>query len=132
MSDAWASRLARLDGAVDNQFAERLRVLPHAPAAGEYSAAGADPDRPEFEVSGRLHLGGRSEGDLGGDGTRMWATKLLFGQAMAEITKSRLPAGFAFRKDDRIEALDRGELYVVETADPYEEGLIVLKLSRAT
>lgn len=132
MTDPWSARLATLDGAVDKQFAERLRVVPHAPAAGEYSTAQPDPERPEFEIDGRLITGNRGEGDVGGDGTRMWNIKLLLGEAMVEITRTRLPAGFTFRKDDRIEALDRGENYIVETADPHEQGLVVLKLSRAS
>jgi len=131
MADPWASRLSRLDEAIDKHFAERLRVLPRAPAAGEYSADQVDPDRAEFEVQGRLHIG-RGQADLGGDGTRMWSTKILVGEAMAEISDARMPAGFEFRKGDRIEALDRGINFVVETADPHEQGLVVVKLSRAS
>ncbi len=131
MTDTWASRLAKMDEAIDKHFAEQLRIIPHAPAAGNYSVAQADPNRPEFEVQGRLHIG-RHQGDLGGESTRMWGSKLLLGKTYAEITASRLPSGFEFRKDDRLEATECGMNFVVETVDRHEQGLVYLILSRAS
>lgn len=125
----WSSRLSRIDAAADRHLAERLRLVPLA--GGRYATAVADPNRASVDVLGRLHVG-ESIGDLGGEGARTWRTMIGAGRAVAEITLSRMPAQYVVRKDDRLEALDRGRVFIIERVHANEENVLRIELSEAS
>lgn len=127
MPTNWSGRLARIDAAADRHLGERLRFVPLT--GGRYAAGVADPGRAVIdEFLARLHIG-HGHADLGGEGSRTWQTVIPTGKAMAEVTDGRLPPGTEIRKDDRIEALDRGRVFTVERAHPNEEGVLLIELS---
>lgn len=129
MATDWSGRLSRVDAAADRHFSERIKLIPLA--GGRYAAGVADPNRQAATVRGRLHVGVHSS-DLGGEGSRAWNTVIAAGRALAEITIAQLPQGYELRKDDRVEALDRGRVFIVERVHGNEENIIRIELSEAS
>lgn len=126
MTDRWKDRLARVDRAVDRVMSESIRITPML--SGDYSANARDHSRPIIEVIATLFVD-RGETDIGGNSRHVRNARLVTAPSRLEIMKSKLPPGFDIRKNDAVEAVDKGEHYKIEWIDPRHPGRLVIMLA---
>lgn len=106
-----AARLARLHDATDRQLGERVLIKPQK--GGGYVVGGADPDRPETELTGYV---ARATSVVNASGTTAGDTnaRLRYSADTCKILTSALP--YTVVEGDLLQLLDQPETPTVRVS----------------
>jgi hypothetical protein len=126
VTDRWKDRLARVDRAVDRVMSESIRITPML--SSDYANPVRDTSRPIIEIEATLFVD-RGETDIGGNSRHVRNARVTTSPARLEIMKSKLLPGYDIRKNDAVEAVDKGEHYKIEWIDPRHAGRLVIMLA---
>lgn len=126
MTDRWSDRLARIDQAVDRAMSESVRIVPVREA--DFAGVTPDPDRPAVDVEGVLTFR-RGEEDIGGNAAHLRNARVVTAHAELQVMRTKLPAGFDIRKDDRVEVVAKGLVFKIERVDRQHPGRLAFVLS---
>ncbi len=123
MPSAFWSKLAAVEHKFDALMGEAVRIVPQA--SGDFGA-GADPDRPPFEVTALVHEVDPSAADAG-----QMLGRLPYEEWELEIHRPAL-AGRQVRKGDEIQLPDRPNApkFTVSRVDDVDAGRVTLTLAR--
>jgi hypothetical protein len=126
MVDRWKDRLGRVDRAVDRAMSEGIIITPML--SGDYDADQRDDSRPIINTVGVLHVD-RDEDHIGGNTRHIRNARVRLSPSRLEIDKNILPPGYDIRKNDAVEAVDKGNHYKVEWIDRQNPGRLVIMLA---
>lgn len=126
MTDRWSDRLARIDQAVDRVMSEAVRFVPVREA--DFSGVTPDPERAAVDTEGVLTFR-RGDDDIGGNAAHLRNARIVTAHAELQVMRTKLPATFDIRKDDRVEAVDKGLVFKIERVDRQHPGRMAFVLS---